>query len=61
MNPLTTLAALALVAWALGDLVLLKRRRALGLEVAPRTATLLRVAAVVAVALNWGYLLAVGR
>jgi hypothetical protein len=61
MNPLTSLAALALVAWALGDLALLPRRRALGVEIAPRTATLLRVAVVVAVALNWAYLLAAGR
>ncbi len=61
MNPLAALAAVALVAWALGDLLLLPRRRALGVEIAPRTATLLRVAVVVAVALNWAYLLAAGR
>jgi len=61
MNPLTALAALLLAAWAIADLALLPRRRALGLEVAPRTATLLRIAAVVALALNWAYLLAAGR
>jgi len=61
MNPLTALAALTLGAWAVADLVLLPRRRALGLEVAPRTGSLLRVAAVAAIALNWAYLLASGR
>jgi hypothetical protein len=61
MNPLTALAALTLGAWAVADLVLLPRRRALGLEVAPHTGSLLRVAAVAAIALNWAYLLASGR
>ena len=61
MNPLATLAACAIVAWALGDLVLLPRRRALGIEIAPRTGTALRVGVVVAVVLNWAYLLAAGR
>jgi len=61
MNPLAALAALVLAAWAIADFALLPRRRALGLEVAPRTATLLRVAAFSALALNWAYLVAVGR
>lgn len=61
MNPLTAASALVLGAWAVADLVLLPRRRALGLEISPRTGTLLRIAAVVAVALNWAYLLAAGR
>jgi hypothetical protein len=61
MNPLATLAAFAIVAWALGDLALLPRRRALGLEVAPRAGSVLRIGVVVAVLLNWAYLLAAGR
>jgi hypothetical protein len=61
MNPLATLAALAIVAWALGDLVLLPRRRALGIEVAPRAGSVLRIGVVVAVLLNWAYLLAAAR
>jgi hypothetical protein len=61
MNPLATLAALAIAAWALGDLVLLPRRRVLGIEVAPRAAAALRIGIVVAAVLNWAYLLAAGR
>jgi hypothetical protein len=61
MNPLTALAALLLAAWAIADLALLPRRRALGLEVAPRSATLARVVALAALALNWAYLLVAGR
>jgi hypothetical protein len=61
MNPLATLAALAIAAWALGDLLLLPRRRALGIEVAPRAAAALRIGIVVAAVLNWAYLLAAGR
>jgi hypothetical protein len=61
MNPLATLAAFAIAAWALGDLALLPRRRALGLELAPRAGAVLRVALVLAIALNWAYLLAAGR
>ncbi len=61
MNPLTAAAALALAAWALADLALLGRRQALSVEVAPRAGTLLRVAAVAAIVLNWAYLVASGR
>jgi hypothetical protein len=61
MNPLATLAACAIVAWAASDVVMLPRRRALGIEVAPRTATALRIGVVAAVLLNWAYLLAAGR
>jgi uncharacterized protein DUF2752 len=61
MNPVTTLAALALALWAAADLALLPRRRALGLEVAPRAGRALRIAVVAAVVLNWLYLLAAGR
>ena len=61
MNPLATLAACAIVAWAVSDVVMLPRRRALGIEIAPRTGTALRIGVVVAVVLNWAYLLAAGR
>jgi hypothetical protein len=62
-NPLVTLAAFGLAAWAAADLVLVSRRRgrALGLAVSPHFSLSLRVAAVVAIALNWGYLVAAGR
>jgi hypothetical protein len=61
MNPLVTLAALAVALWAAADLALLPRRRALGLEVGARVATALRVAAVAALVANWAYLVAAGR
>ncbi len=61
MNPLATLVALALCVWALGDLALLPRRRALGVLVAPRAGFVLRAAAIVALLVNWAYLLAAGR
>jgi hypothetical protein len=61
MNPLMTLAAIVVALWAAADLALLPRRRALGLEVAPRLGFALRVAAVVVILANWIYLLATGR
>jgi hypothetical protein len=61
MNPLATVAMLAVVPWALADLALLPRGRALGLDLAPALARALRVAVVVLVGANWVYLLAVGR
>ena len=61
MNPLTILAAALVAAWALVDLVLLPRRRALALELHPRLAGALRVAALVLFLANWVYLLAAGR
>lgn len=61
MNPLAVLAGALLAAWALADLVLLPRRRALGIEVDPRLASLLRFAALAAFLLNWLYLLAARR
>jgi hypothetical protein len=60
MNPLATVAGMALVPWGLADLVLLPRGRALVVEAAPPAARVLRVAAVAAVALNWAYLVAAG-
>jgi hypothetical protein len=61
MNPLVTLASLALPLWTLTDLVLLTRGSALGLELAPRTSRFVVVAAVSALLLNWAYLIGAGR
>jgi uncharacterized protein DUF2752 len=61
LNPLATLAGLLLVPWALADLVLLTRGRALALELGPRGALWLRLAVGVALLANWAYLIAAGR
>jgi hypothetical protein len=61
MNPLATAAAVVVAAWAVADAVLLARGRALDLEVETRVGNLMRVGFVVAVALNWAYLLMAGR
>jgi hypothetical protein len=61
MNPLITAALLLLLAWAAADLLLLFRGRALDLEVSGPAAGALRVMAVLAVLLNWAFLLAAGR
>ena len=60
-NPLATAAAFGLAAWALADLALLPRRRALRLEIAPRLGPALRWAALLLFLLNWAYLVAAGR
>jgi hypothetical protein len=61
MNPLVTAAALVLVPWALADLFLMARGRALDLQIAPPLGRGLRMAAVVAVFVNWVWLVASGR
>lgn len=62
MNPLATLAAALVAVWALVDLVLLPRRRALSIEVPrPRLAWGLRALALALFLANWVYLLAAGR
>lgn len=61
MNPLATLAGLALVPWGLGDAVLWLRGRALRLRLAPGLRAPVRWAFVVALVLNWAYLIAMGR
>ena len=61
MNPLTTVALFGLLAWAIADLVLLTRGRAVDLNVSPRLGHLLRVAVVVALAVNWAFLIAAHR
>ena len=61
MNPLSTVAALAVVPWGMADLVLLARGRAVALEVSDPAARVLRFGAVAVVLANWAYLLAAGR
>jgi len=61
MNPFTTLVAVLVAGWAVADLALLPRRRALGLEVPKRLGFALRVGALVLVLANWVYLIAAGR
>ena len=61
MNPLAAAGAMALLPWAAADLLLMARRKALGLELGPAAARAARVAVVVAVVVNWAYLVAVGR
>lgn len=61
MNPLTTLILGSVAAWAIADLVLLPRRRALGVELHPRLASALRVGLLISFLANWVYLLAAGR
>jgi hypothetical protein len=61
MNPLATIAALVLAPWAIADLVLLTRGRALDADISPRVAAVLRIAVVLAVAVNWAWLVASRR
>ncbi len=61
MNPLAALVFALIALWALVDLVLLPRRRALSLEVSPRVARGLRLTALVLFLANWAYLLAARR
>mgnify|MGYP003493396509 FL=1 len=60
-NPLASAAAFGVAAWALADLVLLPRRKALGLEVDPRLGLALRWGALLLFLANWVYLVAAGR
>jgi hypothetical protein len=60
-NPVAAVAAVVVGAWALADLALLPRRRALGLEVAPRLGLALRWGALFLFLANWVYLVAAGR
>ena len=61
MNPGTTLAAFAILLWAAADLALLPQKRALGLELSPRSGRTLRILVVVGVIANWAFLVAAGR
>ncbi|MET0552860.1 MAG: DUF2752 domain-containing protein [Vicinamibacteria bacterium] len=61
LNPLATVAMAGVAAWALADLVLLARGCALRLRLSPRAANVARVGAVLALVVNWAYLIAAGR
>jgi hypothetical protein len=61
MNPLATAGLIVLAAWALVDLGLLARGRALDLEIGRPLSLWVRIAALGAVLANWAYLLAAGR
>ncbi len=61
MNPLMTIGALGIGVWALGDLALLPWRRAMRVELPPRAARVLRIAAVAALVANWIFLVAARR
>jgi hypothetical protein len=61
MNPFTTLVAALVSAWALADLALLSRGRALALELGKPLGIALRVGALVLFLANWIYLIAAGR
>jgi hypothetical protein len=61
LNPVVTVVAVVMAAWALVDLVLLPSRRSLRIEVSPRLGYVLRAAALLAFFLNWVYLLVSGR
>jgi hypothetical protein len=61
MNPFTTVVAVVVAGWALADLALLPRRRALGVDISPRLGFALRVVALVLFVANWVYLVAAGR
>jgi hypothetical protein len=60
MNPLFVAGATLLVTWGLADLLLMTRGRALGIEVSPGLARVLRAFAVAAIVANWAYLIAAG-
>jgi Protein of unknown function (DUF2752) len=61
MNPLATLAALGLIAWGAADFFAMLRGRSLAFSASPRLAAALRAGLVVAVVVNWAYLVAAGR
>ena len=61
MNPFTTVVAVVIAAWAVVDLILLPRGRALRVGFSRSAGNVLRVMAFVAFVANWVYLLAQGR
>lgn len=61
MNPLATTAMLLLVPWAIADVFLVLRGRALSVDVSDGLAALLRPLVLIAAFVNWGYLVAAGR
>jgi hypothetical protein len=61
MNPFTTVVAVVIAAWAVADLVLIPRGRALRVGLSPTLGRALRLAAFAAFFANWVYLLLAGR
>jgi hypothetical protein len=61
LNPLSALLTLAAFAWGAADLLLVWRGRALSLELSSSEGRGLSIAALLAVGLNWAYVLAAGR
>jgi hypothetical protein len=61
MNPLAAAFSLVLVLWGLGDALVVTRGKALRLRVPETWRLPLRLAALLAVVLNWVFLLAVSR
>ncbi|HLA79352.1 MAG TPA: DUF2752 domain-containing protein [Vicinamibacteria bacterium] len=61
MNPLMTLGGLGIAIWGLADLALLPWGRAVRVQVPPMVARVLRIAIVVALVLNWVFLVVAGR
>jgi hypothetical protein len=61
MNPFTTLLAVVIAAWAVADVLLLPRRRALRIGLSRPAGRVFRVVGFVAFLANWVYLIAVGR
>jgi hypothetical protein len=61
MNPLTTVVAVVIAAWAVADLLLIPRGRALRVGLSPRLGRALRGIALLAFLANWVYLLLAGR
>ena len=61
MNPFTTVVAVVIAAWAVADLLLIPRGRALRVGVSPLVGRLLRITAFVLFFANWIYLMLAGR
>jgi hypothetical protein len=61
MNPLAVVFAGVVALWAVGDLLLLPRRRSLRLTIRPDLAMPVRIAVLLVALLNWAYLVLAGR
>jgi hypothetical protein len=61
MNPFTTVLAVVIAGWAVVDVLLLPRRRALRVGLSRSAGRVFRVVAFVAFLANWVYLIAAGR
>lgn len=61
MNPLAAAGVFAVAVWALIDLALARNGRALSVELRPDVLRPARVAALLAIAVNWAYLILAGR